>query len=220
MTLTELPVKDKVTVAQKRVARGGGGASSSNAWVLTSTLPRALRAAPILAPPRAPSASAEAGYVGLTTFVVGLVYLSHGQRISEGQLERQLKRANAEQYLLGDKTERVLRRLEREGYVVKVREREAGGEETVDYVVGPRGKVEVGERGVASLVKNVYGKRDVEVSELEDRLEKSLGTGTFKRRRQAASEEREEPAEGEEAGAEDGEGAEEEGEEEEAAGDE
>ena len=209
MTLTELPVKDKVTVAQKRAARGAG-ASSSNAYVLTSTLPRALRAPPILAPPRAPSASAEAGYVGLTTFVVSLIYLNHGQRISEGKLERHLKQSNGENYLLGEKTEKVLRRMEKEGYIVKVREREAGGEETVDWVVGPRGKVEVGERGVASLVKNVYGKRDVEMSELEDRLEKSLGAGTFKRRKQAASEEREEQAEEEEEAAEDGEEAEEE----------
>ena len=192
MTLTELPVKDKVTVSQKRAAQRSQGNATSKAYVLTTTLPRPLRAPEIIVPPKAPSASAEGGYIGLTTFVVSVIYLSQGQRVSEGKLERHLKRCNADDYLLGEKTDKVLKRMEKEGYIVKIREREAGGEETVDWVVGPRGKVEVGERGVASLVKGVYGKRDAEMDELEDRLEKSLGTGTFKRRKKAPAPEAEE----------------------------
>jgi hypothetical protein len=83
---------------------------------------------------------------------------------------------NAEDYVLsGEKTEKVLKRMEREGYIIKVVDRDGGGEESVDYVVGPRGKAEVGEIGVANVVRKVYGKRDVEADELERRLVRSLG---------------------------------------------
>ena len=189
MTLTELPVKEKITVSQKRAAQRaneasqGSASASSKSYVLTSTLPPSLRTPLILPPPRMPSVGAEAGYVGLYTFIVSIIYLCQGSRISEGKLERYLKKCNADNYAPGgEKTEKVLKRMEKEGYIVKIKEREVGGEETVDWVVGPRGKVEIGEGGVAALVKGVYGKRDVEVEELEDKLEKSLGAGTFKRR--------------------------------------
>ena len=189
MTLTELPIKEKVTITQKRAAQRangasqGGGSSSSKAYILTSTLPPSLRTPVILPPPRVPTVAAEAGYTGLYTFIVSIIYLCQGGRISEGKLERYLKKCNADNNAPGGgKAEKVLRRMEREGYIVKIKEREVGGEETVDWMVGPRGKVEVGERGVAALVKGVYGKRDIEMSELEDKLEKSLGTGTFKRK--------------------------------------
>lgn len=83
---------------------------------------------------------------------------------------------NADNYVLnGEKTEKVFKRMEREGYIVKVRERDGGGEESVDYVVGPRGKAEVGDRGVAGVVRKVYGKKDVEADELEKKLVRSLG---------------------------------------------
>lgn len=83
---------------------------------------------------------------------------------------------NADNYVLnGEKTEKVLKRMEKEGYVNKVRERDGGGEETVDYILGSRGKVEVGERGVAGLVRKVYDKKDAEAEELDRRLVRSLG---------------------------------------------
>jgi hypothetical protein len=197
--MTELPQKDRVTIQQKRAAQraaGGNGTSqsqsassaSSKQYVVLSIMPAAYRRQPIIVPSHVPLQSAEAGYIGFTTLVVGLVYLSAGQRISEGKLERYLKKCNAENLVLeGQSTEKVLRRMERDGYIVKIREREAGGEETVDWIVGPRGKVEIGERGVAELVKTVYGKRDVELEELEDRLEQSLGEGTFARKRGGGS---------------------------------
>ena len=189
MTLTELPLKEKITITQKRAAQRATGASqgltssSSKAYVLTSTLPSSLRAPTILAPSKAPSTSAEASYVGLYTFIVSVIYLHQSHRCAEGKLESILKKVNADNYVLGgEKTEKVLKRMEREGYIVKIREREAGGEETVDWVVGPRGKVEVGERGVAGLVKGVYGKKGTEMEELEGKLERSLGVGTFRKK--------------------------------------
>lgn len=117
--------------------------------------------------------------MGLYTFVVSVIYLSEGGRCSEGRLERALKKVAVGEYGPGgEKMDKVLKRMEKEGYIVKIREREAGGEESVEFVVGPRGKVEVGERGVAGCVREVYGDG---VTGLEKRLERSLGAGTFRK---------------------------------------
>ena len=195
MELTELPLKDKVTVAQKRAAHRTGAEANakvptSQTYILSSTLPAAMRAPSILPPGRVPDVSTEASFIGFASFVVGLVYLSEGQRLSEGKLQRYLRTANADDLVLnGERTELVLKRLERHGYLVKIKERDgAGGEETVEYVVGPRGKVEIGPRGVAGLARAAYGKRDAELEQLEDRLEASLGAGTFKRKTTTAHE--------------------------------
>lgn len=212
MELTELPVKEKVTISQKRAAQRAGtqGSSTSKAYILTSTLHARYRIASVLQPPQIPSTGAEASYVGLTTFILALIYLSTSQTISESRLEKHLKRMNADNYVLaGEKTEKVLKRMERENYIVKVRERDGGGEESVEYVIGPRGKVEVGERGVAGLVRGVYGKNYAEADELERRLVRSLGDVVIeKKSRPVGGEEEdmdgEEENEGGEAGAEAG----------------
>lgn len=127
-------------------------------------------------PARIPSTAVEASYTGLYTFIISIISLSPRGTIAESRLERHLKRMNADNYVLnGEKTEKIFKRMEREGYIVKVRERDGGGEESVDYVVGPRGKAEVGERGVAGVVRKVYGKKDEEAEELEKKLVRSLG---------------------------------------------
>lgn len=90
---------------------------------------------------------------------------------------------NADNHVLnGEKTENVLKKMERQGYIVKVRERDGGGEESVDYVVGPRGKAEVGERGVAGLTRKVYGRKGMKEDELERRLVRSLGDVVIEKR--------------------------------------
>lgn len=55
---------------------------------------------------------------------------------------------------------------------MKIRDNTAG-EEVVEFMVGPRGKTEVGKMGVRGLVKTVYGETGGE--DLENRLQKSLG---------------------------------------------
>jgi hypothetical protein len=88
-----------------------------------------------------------------------------------------------------EKTEKLVKRLEREGYVVKVKESAGNGEEDVFWVVGPRGKVEVGEKGVKGLVRAVYDPAEgEEEGELESRVKRSLGI--------AEGEGREQPTEG------------------------
>ncbi|KAL8759289.1 MAG: hypothetical protein Q9184_003674 [Pyrenodesmia sp. 2 TL-2023] len=178
--MTELAQKEKVTVSQKRAAQRTQNSlsSSSKSYNLTSTIPPSLRTPAILPPPAVPTCASESAYVGLYTFVLSLIYLSPGQSIPESRLEKQLKRVNADNYVLsGEKTETVIKRMEKQGYIVRVRERDGGGEETVDFVVGPRGKAEVGERGVAGLVRKVWRKTGTEKEELEKRLVRSLGSG-------------------------------------------
>ena len=192
MELTELPVKEKVTISQKRAAQRSGtqGSSTSKAYILTSTLKPRYRNAGVLQPPQIPSTAAEASYVGLTTFIIALIYLSPSQSISESRLEKHLRRMNADNYVLaGEKTEKVLKRMEKENYIIKVRERDGGGEESVEYVIGPRGKVEVGEKGVAGLVRSVYGKKDAEADELERRLVRSLGDVVIEKKSREVGEE-------------------------------
>ena len=106
---------------------------------------------------------------------------------------------NADNYVLsGEKIEKVLKKMEKEGYIVRVRERDGGGEETVEFVAGPRGKAEVGEKGVAGLVRKVWGKMGTEKEELERRLVRSLGEGVeLKRGRTAGEGDEEEDGEGE-----------------------
>lgn len=157
-------------------SQNGTTASSTKAYILTSTLPASYRIPAILTPSRIPSTAVESAYTAFYTFVISVISLSPRGMIPELKLERYLKRVNADNHCLGgEKTEKILKRMEREGYVVKVRERDGGGEESVDYVVGPRGKAEIGEKGVAGVVRKVYGKKDLEAEELEKRLVRSLG---------------------------------------------
>ena len=204
LTLTELPARERVTVSQKRAAQRATGNTqgtsnkATTSWILTSTLPASFRTSEILRPPTAGVAGLEASYTGLYTFIVGLIYLSQGQRVTEGKLQRHLKRVNADNYVLGgEKIDKVLKRMEKEGYVVKVKEKEVGGEEMIELVVGPRGRVEIGPEGVAGLVKEIWGP-ETDMRDLEKRLDRSLGTGI--------AENGDEASEGEEAHGEDAEG--------------
>jgi len=106
-----------------------------------------------------------------------------------------------------DKTEKLQKRMEKDGYIVKVRDT-TGGDEVVEWIVGPRGKVEVGDQGVRGMVQEVYGDVD-DPQELDRRLERSLGvlearpqeegSGTRQRgKRRDGGEEEEEEQNGEE----------------------
>ena len=143
-------------------AGGGGGAgnnnSSNKSWILISILPPAYKTNPsILQPSLAPSSAAESTYTALYTFVVSLIYLS-ANALPDNTLHRYLGRVNLEQFspLEGVSTEKLMARMAREGYVERRREM-VQGEEEVSWVVGPRGRVEVGERGVVGLVRLVNG---------------------------------------------------------------
>jgi hypothetical protein len=102
--------------------------------------------------------------------VIALISLSGGT-LSEAKLDRFLKRMNAHQDTPIDSTEEVLKRMAKEGYIVKVKD--SSGEDLTDYYVGPRGKIEVGDEAVANMVRTVFSGSPVE--DLEQRLNRSLG---------------------------------------------
>jgi hypothetical protein len=156
--------------AAKGNGKGGAATGPTNSYVLVSTLPAKYHVPGMLSPSAAPTEEAESAYIGLYTFVISLIYLKGGM-LPEAALDRYLRRTNADQTTPVDRTEKLLQRMVKDGYVNKVKDN-SSGEEKVDYIVGPRGKVEVGEDGVAQFIKNVWGTDDA--ADLHMQIERSL----------------------------------------------
>ncbi|TKA61998.1 hypothetical protein B0A55_10248 [Friedmanniomyces simplex] len=183
MEMVELPEKEKVTVAQKRAAKSQSQSQNKTAqsYTLVSLLPAPFHDPAILSPPSIPTQATEAQYNSLYTLLISLISLSNNE-LADTKMERYLRRLGLEDHtpIPGyPKTELLLKRMEKEGYLVKVRESAGGqGEEDVNWMVGPRGKVEVGEQGVRGLVRAVYGEMDGHAeADLERRVVRSLGVG-------------------------------------------
>ncbi|GLI72225.1 hypothetical protein PoHVEF18_000395 [Penicillium ochrochloron] len=157
MEMVELPAREKVTITQRRAAQKTEKPSSSTkSWILTTILPAAYRTPAIIPPTRAPSTNTESTYTALYSFIIAVISLNGGS-LAEQKLTRYLRRMNADDYTPIDKTDKLLARLCREGYLVRTRESD-NGEEIIEFMVGPRGKIEVGSSGVAGLVREVYGR--------------------------------------------------------------
>jgi len=71
-----------------------------------------------------------------------------------------------------DKTANVLAKMQKQGYIVRTVDK-SGDDETIDWRVGPRGKVEIGNKGIMGLVTQVYG--DTPPEDLKERMHRSLG---------------------------------------------
>ena len=143
---------------------------TSNQWILRTALPEEFRTPDIMGPSPIPTTDTEETYSALYTTIIALISLCGGM-LAESRLERFLKRLNADQSVPGERTEKVLARMAKEGYIVKVKD-SSSGEERIDYTVGARGKVEVGDEAVAQLVRRIYGDS---VEDLDKRLNRSLG---------------------------------------------
>jgi hypothetical protein len=101
---------------------------------------------------------------------ITLIIISGGM-MPEGKLDRALRRMNADQTTpLGSK-DKTLSTMVKDGYIVKVKD--ASGEESVDYIVGPRGKVEVGRDGIAQFMRMMHGESEDAV-ELEKKMQRTL----------------------------------------------
>jgi hypothetical protein len=79
---------------------------------------------------------------------------------------------NAGENMPMDKTANVLAKMQKQGYIVRTVDK-SGDDETIDWRVGPRGKVEIGNNGIEGLVKVVYG--DTAPEDLQSRIHRSLG---------------------------------------------
>ncbi|KAE8333084.1 MAGE family-domain-containing protein [Aspergillus sergii] len=173
MQMVELPGRERVTIHDRRAAQKVEKPSStSKSWIVGSTLPAEYRSPEILPPTKAPW---ESTYTGLYSFIIAVIMLNGGS-LPEQKLDRYLARTNADTYTPIDRTDRLLQRMCKEGYLVRTREMD-GGEELIEYMVGPRGKMEVGTAGVAGLVREVYGVGNTEEQreDFEGRLARSLG---------------------------------------------
>ncbi|CAK4028893.1 mage family [Lecanosticta acicola] len=183
MEMYELPAKERITVQQKRgkAAQKSGSQSkpTSTSWILVSILPSEFRNPGIIQPPSAPTSADESKYTAIYTILVSLILLSGGN-LPDAKMERYLRKLG-----LQDKTpikdyemtEKLMKRLEKDGYLIRVRESHGTGEDDVYWIVGPRGKVEVGESGVRGLATTVFGDMETEEDEadLDRKILRSLG---------------------------------------------
>ncbi|KAF4333649.1 non-structural maintenance of chromosome element 3 [Fusarium beomiforme] len=161
MELRELPVREKMSLQEKRQAMKSNAQPKvgSGAYILASILPEAYRHPAILAPSKTPSADDEATYAAFYTFVISVISLNGGE-LSEVKLKRYLQRVNADRNVSSEKTEIILKKMERQGYVIKKVERPPvghDGDPNTTWHVGPRGKEEVGLDGVMGITREVYG---------------------------------------------------------------
>ncbi|KAK3996983.1 MAGE family-domain-containing protein [Cladorrhinum sp. PSN332] len=205
MEMVELPVKDRalMTTEQKRKAAKSQSQkeTTSKAYVLVSTLPEELRKA--LTPSKVSSEDGEAAYTAIYTLLISIITLSGGE-LSDPRLRRQLARLNVDNNMPSmnpndstnpsEKTELVLQRMAKQGYLVKVTENKTyGDDDSTTWHVGPRGKVEVDNESIARFIRTVYGGS---TEEIEQKLQASLQVQERKpARMQAVTEEGEEEEE-------------------------
>lgn len=141
-------------------------------WILTTILPPEYRIPEIMPPSIIGSAEEEAAYIGICTVIVSIISMSPDGTIPDHRLDSYLKRFNLEKNTGFGTTTDLMKKMVVQGYLVKSKSSNET-EETVEWMVGPRGKVEIGNRGVQGLVREVYGEDAPE--DLDRRLQRSLG---------------------------------------------
>lgn len=144
---------------------------------MVTSLPPAYRVPEIIAPSLNGSDEDEAVYVGLCTVIVSYISMSPEGSLPDHKLMKMLSRLNIEQNTPLDKTEIVLKKMIAQGYIYKDVDRSAD-EETIDWRVGPRGKVEIGNRAIQGFVRHVYG--DDAPEDLDKRIYRSLNMDVTK----------------------------------------
>jgi len=148
--------------------------------VLTSILPSELHDPNILPPAAIPTESEEGVYTGIYSVIVALISLSGGT-LNDSKLERYLKRMHLDDTTPVEGYEKpalLIKRMERDGYIVRVKETGPSGEEDISWILGSRAKVEIGDAGVSGLTKAVYNQPEGnEGEELEKRIARSLSVG-------------------------------------------
>lgn len=105
--------------------------------------------------------------------VVSMIWLNGGE-LSEQKLKRYLARLNADQNVSSEKTEVIMKKMERQGYVIKKVDRPPigqDGDHTITWLVGTRAKEEIGLDGVLGMAREVYGGS---TPDLEKKLRASL----------------------------------------------
>lgn len=182
MKMIELPAREKITLQQRRAAQKKDSQSQSKAtgsWMMTNVLPDVFRDPDILSPPAAPTSAVDAEYTAIYTTLVSLILLS-GDRLPDTKMDRFLRKLGIDDRTTVpgyEKNEQLMKRLEKDGYLYKLKESTGTGEDDTFYVVGPRGRVEIGNNGVRGLVRAVMppGDDEEEEADLDNKVLRSLG---------------------------------------------
>lgn len=177
MELVEMPVKEKVTISQKRAAAKNDKSGSNKVYILKSVLPQEYRVKEIIGG----ALEGEAAYMGFVTTIVTAMYLN-GRVLSESKLDKHLERLRADMGLILNAHDKkpmsmvkILEKMEKQGYIQKVKDT-TGGDVSIEYHIGPRAKVEIGEKGVIEMVKTTLEANGKPIPEdLEARVRKSMG---------------------------------------------
>lgn len=114
--------------------------------------------------------------------ILTLVYLS-GRSLNEATLKRHLRKLGIDERVLVEgnkesgKMENILGKMVKEGYLVKLKDEVVPGQDqSHTYVVGPRGKLEIGRGGVEEFVKQIYQGVDGEIDDGFDRkINRAIG---------------------------------------------
>jgi melanoma-associated antigen len=102
--------------------------------------------------------------------IVAIISLSGGT-ISEEKLDHSLFRKTR---VPDSESTSALARMCREGFITKITDN-SSGQTSVEYIVGPRGKIQIGEEGVKSFVKAVWAEDDKAAqADLEKQLDRTL----------------------------------------------
>ena len=115
------------------------------------------------------SQNTDSHYTGIYSFIVAVLYLK--EDVTETMMDTILQRMRIAEQTPIDTIEGVLKRMIKDGYIVKNKDA-ANGEEEIYYSVGPRARIEIGEDGVADLIRTVWGEAGGE--DLEKKLEHSF----------------------------------------------
>ncbi|KAB8294712.1 hypothetical protein EYC80_006674 [Monilinia laxa] len=173
MEMVKLPVKENVTVKGRLKEAGRKSKTTTiSSYILTSILPPEYRSPSIIQPSKVVSQWEEGTYIGFYTTVVSVIMLSPDSMITDSKLMSVLRKLNAEKNMPMDKTSLILKKMAQQNYITRAVERN-DGDEVIEWRVGPRGKMEIGTKGVEGIVKEVYGAEAPE--DLDKRLERSLG---------------------------------------------
>lgn len=168
MEMVELPVREKTKLAARRNAQNADKApNSSNSYILTSVLPPQFMVPEIVQL----RGEGEKSYTGLVTFITALIYLN-GRALPAVKLDRYMRTLNANEYTPCGALDTVLQRMQKHGYIIRIKDN-TGEETQYEYHLGPRAKVEIGEDGIKSLIKTVYG--DEEVEDLDVKFKRNIG---------------------------------------------
>lgn len=114
----------------------------------------------------------EATYIGICTTIVSIISLSSNDSVPDHKLLQYLERLNLEKNSGLGKTDSLLAKMVKDGYIYKTVEKTVD-DEHIDWRVGARGKVEIGNKGIQGLVREVYGENAPD--DLDKKLQRSLG---------------------------------------------